>query len=115
MKISDLRYTYFSDNKVSYAGELSISGGALPHAMQFRITGDGTYILEGKVLRQDLTKISVTPTGDGATDHALAKQLERTLLKEPSSVHDVLELSATKLRLRERDKGRIVELKRGAA
>lgn len=112
--ISNLRYTYFSDNKLSFSGQLSLSGGELPDTMNFKIAGDGSYIEEGQVLRQDIEKLSLTPSSDGATEEAIANELEKLLRREPSSIHDVLELSDKKLRLRDRSTGKILELTRGA-
>lgn len=114
VSISNLRYTYFSDNKLSFSGQLSLSGGDLPDTMNFKVGGDGSYIEEGKVLRQDIEKLSLTPSSNGATEQAIADELEKVLRREPSSIHDILELTDKKLRLRDRNSGRILEMARGA-
>ena len=114
VKMNNLRYTYFSDNKLSFSGQLSLSGGDLPDTLNFRVNGDGSYIKEGEVLRQDIEKLSLAPSTNGETEQAIAKELEKVLRREPSSIHDVLELTDKKLRLRDRNTGKIIEMARGA-
>jgi hypothetical protein len=113
VRMTDIRQTYFTDKTSSFAGQLTIKGADLPAAgLAFKVSGDGRWSQEGKVLRDDSKRLSLEPVQDSPDLHALADKLEGHLQQEPTNIYDILELGPKTLRIRDRRTGKEIAMKR---
>ena len=113
MRMTDMRTTYFADNKSNFSARMTISGQAggeplPPGGVSFRVRGDATWARQGNIVRESTQNVSITPEGSDPNLAQFAAVLEQDMERQPSSNSEILELTATRLRTRDSDTGMIL-------
>lgn len=115
METSDGRTEYAEDGRFRYRARQTIYGPQVPEAgLSFRVTVEGRWALDDRILTERIEQATVTPELGFASLQRLAKQMGDQARNQPPGVSDVVELSAPKLVLRDRDTGQVVSYRRAS-
>lgn len=112
VRISNMRVTYFKDNTYNSEADLEVSGPGIPPGLSFRMTGDGTWLRQGDVLRETIGNVAVSARQSDPGLQQMAAAIEQEYERQPSFNSDILELSRNRLRVRDRQTGKIVTMTR---
>lgn len=88
-------------------------GPQVPEAgIAFRVRVDGRWTLADRILTERIEQATVTPELDFPVLQRLGKQMADQARNQPAGISDVVELSAEKLVLRDRDTAQVVSYRR---
>jgi hypothetical protein len=111
--MSNLSSVYFSNGTSSWSGDMEIIANGIPDNLKkFRIKTDATWQITDSALRENITKLSISPHVVSPTGLLTGKAMAKQMKSAPTTHSQIISLDKDRLILKERESGITIEYRR---
>lgn len=111
--MSNLSSVYFSNGTSSGSGDIELTANGIPDNLKkFRIKADTTWQITDSVLRENITKLSISPSVVSTTGMLTGKAMAEQMKSMPTTNSQIISLDKDKLIVKELESGIIIEYRR---